>query len=130
MTGNCAKVVEAFLRAFAAGDIQTALSYLCEDTVFDEARGMPFSGTYIGAGGFKSLARAISTDLAASVRGFTVLDAGTAAIAQIDMTFTSRATGRRLETSTVEIYRVKDGKITQGDVYYKDPLAVKDLISG
>jgi len=41
-----------------------------------------------------------------------VLDAGTAAVRRIDLTFKSRRSGRELATSAVEVYRVTDGKIT------------------
>jgi hypothetical protein len=41
--------------------------------------------------------------------------------------FTSRANGRSINTSIVEIYRFRDDQIIEADIYYKDPTAIRDL---
>jgi hypothetical protein len=45
------------------------------------------------------------------------------------VTFTGRASGRRLTTKIVEIYAVHDGMIVDADIYPKDTLAVSALLS-
>jgi ketosteroid isomerase-like protein len=130
MTSEAATVVSTFLNAFAAGDIPGALACFSADTVVDEAQGLPFSGTYTGPDGFKTLLGSMSAALDAKIDKVEVLDAGTAAVGRIDLTFISKATGRELPTSAVEVYRVSDGKITHADVFYKDPGAVSELVNG
>jgi uncharacterized protein len=45
------------------------------------------------------------------------------------LTFTSRASGKSVELGLVEIYTVRDGQITELDVYNKDPAAVTALLA-
>jgi ketosteroid isomerase-like protein len=130
MTSESAAVVEKFLGAFAAGDVETALSCFSDETVVEEAHGLPFSGTFVGPGGFMELLGAMSAVFVPRVDKVEVLDAGTAAVGRIDLTFRSKKSGRELATSAVEVYRVSDGKITHADVYYKDPAAVSALAEG
>ena len=127
MSSEAATVANKFLNAFAVGDVQTALSYFSDTTIVDEARGLPFSGTFVGPNGFMEVMEAITAVFTPRIDKVEVLDAGTAAIGRIDMTFTSKATGRELSTSAVEVYRVENGKITHADIYYKDPAGVAAL---
>ena len=127
MTSESAAVVDKFLGAFAAGDVETALSCFSDETVVEEAHGLPFSGTFVGPAGFMELLGAMSALFEPRVDKVEVLDAGTAAVGRIDLTFRSKKSGRELATSAVEVYRVADGKITHADVYYKDPGAVSAL---
>jgi hypothetical protein len=125
-----AEVVRTFLNAFAAGDVPTALSCFSDETVVDEAQGLPFSGTFTGPDGFLELLGKMSSVLDAKVHGSEVFDAGTCAIGRISLTFVSKASGRELLTSAVEVYQVSGGKITHADVYYKDPAGVAALVEG
>ena len=43
--------------------------------------------------------------------------------------FTARAAGKSVEMRLVEIYAVRDGLITELDVYYKDSSAVAALLA-
>jgi hypothetical protein len=130
MSSEAAEVVDRFLGAFAAGDVETALSCFSDETVVEEAQGLPFSGTFVGPGGFMELLGKMSALFEPRVDKVEVLDAGTAAVGRIDLTFTSKASGRKLATSAVEVYRVSAGKITHADVYYKAPAAVTALAQG
>ncbi|MBA3743235.1 nuclear transport factor 2 family protein [Sporichthya sp.] len=127
MSDENAKVVHEFLAAFAAGDIQTALSCLSEDAVVEEAHGLPFSGDYIGGPGFLDILNRMSSRLGATLDSIDVYDGGDVVVGRLELTFTSLATGRSLKTKAVELYTVADGKITYADVYYKDPGAVSAL---
>jgi hypothetical protein len=123
-----ADVVNTFLTAFAAGDIDAAVNCLDSQCLVNEAHGLPFSGTYVGPDGFLSLLGAMSADLDASVDKIEVLDAGDAVVGRIGLTFAAKASGDKLATTAVEIYQVRDGKIAEADVYYKDPGAVTALV--
>jgi hypothetical protein len=43
--------------------------------------------------------------------------------------FSARASGKSVEMGLVEIYTVRNGLITELDVYYKDPSAVAALLT-
>ncbi|QLL06492.1 nuclear transport factor 2 family protein [Mycobacterium vicinigordonae] len=127
-TSNGADVVNMFLSAFAAGDIEAAVNCLDSKCLVNEAHGLPFSGTYVGQEGFLSLLGAMSADLDASVDKIEVLDSGDSVVGRIALTFVAKTSGDKLATTGVDIYQVRDGKIVDIDVYYKDPGAVAALV--
>jgi ketosteroid isomerase-like protein len=130
MSSEQVAVVTRFLEGFAAGDIAAALDCLAPDCVVDEAHGLPFSGRYVGQDGFMEILGRMSAKLDAEVTSVETLDAGEVVIGKLGISFVSKATGRELPTTVVEIYTVRDGKIAYADVYYKDPGAVTDLAEG
>lgn len=121
-------VVKAFVDAFARGDIDTALGYLAPDSLVDEADGLEFSGKYHGPDGFQKLLTTMGSRLEASVDGcdYVVGDDGVV-ITKMALTFSSRATGRKLPTRVTELYTVKNGRIAHLDSFYKDPAGVAAL---
>lgn len=123
-------VVKAFVDAFAKGDIDTALGYLAPDSLVDEAEGLAFSGRYHGPDGFKKLLDSMGARLEASVDGcdYVVGDDGVI-ITKMALTFSSRATGRKLPTRVTELYTVQNGRIVHLDSFYKDPVGVAALYS-
>jgi ketosteroid isomerase-like protein len=126
---NGADVVNTFLTAFAAGDIEAAMNCLDSKCLVDEAGGLPFSGTYVGPEGFLSLLDAMSAGLDASVVDkIEVLDAGDWVVGRIGLTFVAKVSGDKLATTAVQIYQVRNGKIAEADVYYKDAGAVAALM--
>jgi ketosteroid isomerase-like protein len=118
-------VVRSFVEGFARGEVDFGL--LAEDCVVDEAGGLPFSGQYLGRDGFKKLLEALGSRLAASVDSCEFLDAGGIVVTRLAMTFSSRATGRKLPARVTELYTVEDGRIRLLDSFYKDPVAVAAL---
>jgi hypothetical protein len=127
MSSPSAAVVRKFLDSFAGGDVPTALSCFAEDCVVDEAHGLPFSGRYVGHAGFLDILGRMSAHFDAKVTSTEVLDAGEVVIGKLGLTFTSKASGRELATTVVELYTVAQGRITHADVYYKDPAALSAL---
>jgi ketosteroid isomerase-like protein len=49
--------------------------------------------------------------------------------ARFRLRFISRASGESVEMGLVEIYTVRDGRIAELDVYYKDPAAVAAILA-
>jgi ketosteroid isomerase-like protein len=128
MTTSGKDVVKAFVDAFARGDIDGALGYLAPDSLVDEADGLEFSGRYNGPAGFRKLLDIMGARLEASVDAcdYLVCDDGTV-ITKMALTFSSRATGRKLPTRVTELYTVQNGRITHLDSFYKDPAGVAAL---
>lgn len=52
---------------------------------------------------------------------------GEAVLLTVKVRFTSRTTGRSADTDVIEVLKVKDGRLTEFDVYYRDPGAVAGL---
>jgi uncharacterized protein len=129
VTGEPQSTVNGFMTAIAEERFDDARSLLHEDFVVYEAGGLPYSGEYHGPAGFFELFGKMNEAMELSP-GETVqhLLAGDTVAIRGRLKFTSRASGQSVEMSLVEIYTVRDGLITELDVYYKDPSAVTALL--
>jgi ketosteroid isomerase-like protein len=119
-------VVEQFEHAFVRGDMDEVLSLLTDDIVVHEAPSLPYPGDHRGHDGFLKLADAflavweIKTPL-----DLDIIDAGEdRVIVLVKFDVEARATGRPLTLRLAEIYTVRDGKIADLDVYYRDTAAI------
>jgi uncharacterized protein len=119
-------VVEQFEHAFVRGDMDEVLSLLTDDIVVHEAPSLPYPGDHRGHDGFVKLADAflavweIKTPL-----DLDIIDAGEdRVIVLVKFDVEARATGRPLTLRLAEIYTVRDGKIADLDVYYRDTAAI------
>ena len=105
------------------------MSLLDDVFVIHAAGDMPYSGDYRGAEGFSELIAdmvavldfAPSTDMQYIVDGDNV-------VLRYLLVFTSRASGKSIETSVTEVFSVRDGLIVDLDVYYKNPSTVAALL--
>jgi uncharacterized protein len=119
--------VRRFMAATGAERRNERRSLLHDDFVVHEAGGLPFSGDYHGSQGFELLNR-MNAVLELKAGPITADALGDDAVAaRFRLTFISRASGKSVEMGLVEIYRVRDGRIAELDVYYKDPAAVAAL---
>lgn len=124
-------VVESFLKAFQAGDVETAFGLLHPEIVIHEGDGLPYPGEFVGLAGLQTLLGKMMENLEMNINGFEVLAVGEkAVVVALDMTFTSRKSGRTLQMPGVELYSTKDGKVSKIDVYYKDTTSVANLVNG
>ena len=120
-------VTEQFLKAFAAGDVETVFGAIHPDCVVDEGHGLPYAGSFVGPAGLQELVGKIMTPLEMTLDTFDVSDGGDCAVARIGLTFTSRSSGRVLEMPSIELYETKDGKVSKIDVFYKSTQAIAEL---
>jgi uncharacterized protein len=60
----------------------------------------------------------------------TFLDAGERVVVLVRYDVVARATGRPLTLDHVEIYTVRDGKIADLDIYYRDTAAIAAATGG
>jgi uncharacterized protein len=132
MSSENIRVVERFEHAFVRGDMDEVLSLLHEDIVVHEAPSLPYGGDHRGHDGFLKLAEAFNRVWEmTSPLDLTVLDAGeTAVVVLVRYDVVARATGNALTLDHVEIYTVRDGKITDLDVYYRDTAAIVEATGG
>lgn len=122
--------VRRFMAATGAERRDERTSLLHDDFVVHEAGGLPFSGDYHGPHGFFELLNRMNDVLELTVGSITTDPLGDDAVAaRFRLRFISRTSGKSVEMGLVEIYTVRDGRIAELDVYYKDPAAVAALLS-
>ncbi|HVW43611.1 MAG TPA: nuclear transport factor 2 family protein [Amycolatopsis sp.] len=124
--GN-ADVVRKFTAGLRAGDVSGCLDLLDEDIVFAEAKSLPFGGDYRGKSGFVQLLRNVSRDYLIELGEPEIGDGGAFVAVRVHGRAMSRATGRGLDMRVVDLYELRDGKITRVDVFYHDSQAMTDL---
>ena len=122
--------VRRFIAATGVERRNERRSLLHDDFVVHEAGGLPFSGDYHGSQGFFELLNRMNDVLELTAGPITTAPLGGDTVAaRFRLTFTSRASGKSVEMRLVEIYTVRDGRIAELDVYYKDPAAVAALLA-
>jgi uncharacterized protein len=122
--------VRRFIAATGAERRNERRSLLHDDFVVHEAGGLPFSGDYHGSQGFFELLNRMNDVLELAAGPVTTDPLGDDAVAaRFRLTFTSRASGKSVQMALVEIYTLRDGRIAELDVYYKDPGAVAALLA-
>jgi uncharacterized protein len=122
------ETLEAFFAAFKDQDTATMEALLAPDFVIREADGLPYAGTYQGFTGWMELLGRIGSTwegLTPTVRH--LLGDGRNFAVLMDLTLTSKVTGRALDTSIFELWTVEAGKITQVRPFYWDTKAVAAL---
>lgn len=124
-------VVEQFLKAFQAGDVEGVFALVHPDIVVNEAEGLPYPGDHVGIAGMQGLVGQIMTLFDMSLESYEVVGSGgSVAVAKLLMKFTNRTSGRTVMMPGVELYRTTDGKVSGIDVFYKDSKAIADLVDG
>jgi ketosteroid isomerase-like protein len=123
-------IVRRFVAAAGAERLHERQSLMHDDFVVHEAGGLPFSGDYYGPQGFSELLDRMH-DVLQLEAGPVIIDAlGEDAVAsRFRLSFTARASGESVEMALVEIYTVRDERVAELDVYYKDPSAVAALLA-
>jgi ketosteroid isomerase-like protein len=103
------------------------VALLDDDIVFSEAESLPFGGEYRGKDGFVRLLHAVSRDFRIDLDEPVIGDAGAFVAVRVLGRVTSRATKRGMDMQVVDLYELRDGRITRVDVFYKDPQALTEL---
>jgi uncharacterized protein len=120
-------VVRHFYDLLAEGKIDEAGQLFSEDFVLNEAPELPFGGVYHGPRGFFDIwAKIVEFAEPSTIGEMTYLDTDPVTVL-LRGRFT-RPSGAAAETDVVELYSVRDGKIVELDIYYKDPGGVTALL--
>ena len=127
MTASGGAIASKLLDSFIAGDMAGAVSTIHADCVVHESQALPYPGDWHGPDGFTTLVTTMTGLFDVTFERYEVIDNGDGVSMRAFATFTSRTTGRSLDTSIVEIYRFQDGQIVNADIYYKDPGAIQEL---
>jgi ketosteroid isomerase-like protein len=132
MTSANVEVVERFENAFVRGDTDEVMSLVDEDVVVHEAASLPYPGDHHGHDGFLRLVGAFNRVWEiTSPLDLTFLDAGDERVVVIvGYDVVARATGTPLRLGMVEVYTVRDGRIVDLDIYYRDTAAVVEATGG
>jgi uncharacterized protein len=122
--------VNRFMQAIVENRFDDGRRLLHDDFVVYEAGGLPYSGEYHGPDGFFELYGKIKQAMELTPgEAVQYLMADDTVGIRGRLKFTSRASGKSVEMSLVEIYTVHQGLIVELDVYYKDPAAVAALLA-
>ena len=125
-------VVRRFEDAFVRGDLDEVLSLLTEDIVVHEAASLPYGGEHRGHDGFLRLVEAFTSvwEMTSDL-DLTFFDADdTRVVVLVAYDVVARATGRPFRLDHVEVYTVRDGRIADLDIYYKDTAAINAVTGG
>lgn len=117
--------VQAFLDAFAKGDAQAMEALMTPDFVLRQADGLPYGGVYRGAEGWRQFLLRLGQTWSSLVPGrMTLVGEGPQFGVMADISLTSRATGKALNTSVFELWTMRDGKLAEIRPFYWDTAAV------
>jgi hypothetical protein len=119
--------VRQFYDFCSAGDLEGATRLLHEDLAIHEPVALPYGGEYRCPAGFREIMGRITEQFEPSVVSIKCLDSGNPVVVRLVGRFKSRATGRSVDMDVVELHTVRDGRIVDLDVYYKDPAAIVGL---
>jgi ketosteroid isomerase-like protein len=115
------RIQEQFVTAVLAGDVETIRALCAPEFRLHEGSGMPFSSTYTGADGFMEFLGAFNEtfdiEYLTPVRVFATDDPGWL-IGELDFRAKLRADGSLFETSILEMWHFKDGKVVSIKPHY------------
>ena len=119
---NFREFSEVFLTTLAAGDFDRLAPMLDPDFVVHEAAALPYGGDYHGVDGWRQLSNAI----AASWAGFRIErkevygETADSLVIRLFLKGRSRRTGIPFETSVLELWRFREGRLREITPYYWD----------
>lgn len=131
-TSEPGDVVRRFYDLLANGQVEDSLQLIAADATIHESAALPYGGEYHGVSGMRELLSRMEAYAALSnVGGIEYIDTdGEQIIVRMGMRATNRASGKTIDTQIAEIYTVRDGKVVDVDVYYRDPAAIAEVAAG
>lgn len=130
MSNNGVAIVNEMFDALAAGDIDRMVKVFTPDVAVHEAENLPYPGTFVGVDAFRNdLLGKIQAMSDLVVKDRQTVQAGDRVLVSMIGEFTSKVTGRTVSMPMVEVYSIKDGRVSEIDVYYKDTLKMAALFN-
>lgn len=125
-------VVRTFQDKFAEGDIDAVLSTLADDVVIHECANLPYPGDHRGKDGFLKLVDAFRQTWEVQVHGdHELLPAGDEKVlCLVNNKVVAKATGTPLDLRIAEIFTIREGEISEVDVYYWDNVEAVQATNG
>ena len=128
MTESNLAIVRRFGTALRESDFDEMGRLLHDDFVVHAAGGLPYSGDYRGLSGFRDLLNTMNAAMTLTPGLITREQLGESAVAsRFSLTFTARASAISVTMTLIEVYTLRNQKIIELDVYYKNPAAVTAL---
>lgn len=106
--------IRQMYEAAGKGDMQTALSALDENLIVYEQESLPYGGQYRGHAGFQKLFENLSAhwdDFKFTPQDFK--DAEDTVVAVIQLTGKAKSTGKALDMTMYELWRMQNGKAVE-----------------
>jgi ketosteroid isomerase-like protein len=126
MTG--VETLEALIAAMRGGDLDGAAALIHRDVVVSEPASLPYGGVHRGRNAFvEDVLGGIMKRASLEIAEATVRDAGDVVVVQMVLKLTAHATGRTATVPIIELYTVRDGLVTNIDVYPKDTVAYLEV---
>ncbi|HTK62964.1 MAG TPA: nuclear transport factor 2 family protein [Pseudonocardia sp.] len=128
---DAAAVVAEFYAASRAGDLDRVRAVLAPEATLIEPDSVPYGGVHRGPEAIIALA----VDLFSKYYDFArnevryILSEGENAIARVDVSGTTRTSGKPIAFSATECFVVRDGLITEIQPYHFDTAAVNEALS-
>lgn len=114
-------IMERFVAAVLSGDMATVGALCAPDMELHQGSGMPYAGTFTGADGFAQFlgifGDTFDIERLEPVRSYTCDDPDYV-VCEIEMAATVKASGKRFETSLLEQWRFRDGKVVTIKPHY------------
>ncbi|WP_103383281.1 nuclear transport factor 2 family protein [Pseudonocardia dioxanivorans] len=114
-------VIRTLLDSVDAGDFDTALATIDPACHVRVPQALPWGGVTEGLEDFLALLVLMADKFKVDILSYELWGSGDTPIARIQNNWTAKHTGRTTHMQVVEIYKVRDGKIVDIDVYYQDP---------
>jgi ketosteroid isomerase-like protein len=113
---------EQFVAVMQKGDFSALAGLLHADFVVREAQGLPYAGEYRGIEGWRALSKAvIGTWANFNLQLLEVLgETADTLVVRFALSGRSRRTGTPFETTVMELWRFRDGRLSEIVPYYWD----------
>jgi ketosteroid isomerase-like protein len=121
--------VRAFNELLLSGRLDEACGLLADDLAVHEPPELPYGGEFRGPSGLLDLLGREMAVVDAAPLTTEYLDAGDRVVFMARARFAAKGTDRSVDVDLVEIHTVRDGRICDLDVYYKEPGAVAALVA-
>lgn len=121
------EIMQRFVAAVLSGDLDTVRELAAPDMELHQGSGLPYAGVYHGAEGFiqflGTFGETWEIERLEPVRNFPGEDPEWVA-SELAFAATSKLNGRRFESSLVEVWHIRDGKVLSiRSHYFNSPLA-------
>jgi uncharacterized protein len=127
MSEAAVTAARTLIESFRAGDVDKAFDQVHPEGVIHEADELWYGGDWTGPEGFRKIIGIMSSKLDLEILDYEVYDSHEVTVMNARIRFTSKSSGRQLEMPIVELYRERDGKLVDMDIFYKDTAAVIEL---
>ncbi|WP_158647800.1 nuclear transport factor 2 family protein [Nocardioides houyundeii] len=126
---NPKDVVDELLAAVHADDQPRIEQVFHPELAIHEPENLPYPGTYRGVAGFHAIKAKIGELAELGIEDWDAVQAGDRVLVTMTGVFTSKRSGRTVRMPMVELYSVRDGRISEIDVFYKDTAKMSVLLA-